>query len=104
MGQDLQAAVDSVKELKDKSYVVWSRPGVPAGYITRDRLLNPTNSLTSSLIDAWVIPAPVAVAPDISAGQLYSLMHQHKLPIVLVFDQTHYLGTVTWEKVASLLR
>jgi Zn-dependent protease len=105
MGQQLSAAKDMVRDNKELSYVVWSRPGVPAGYITRDRLFQyGPPPLPENLIDAWVIPAPVAVSPDLSAMQLYTLMQQHKLPLVLVFDQLNYIGVVHWEKVSSLLK
>ena len=34
-GQMLSAAKELIKPLKGESFIVWSRPGVPAGYITR---------------------------------------------------------------------
>ena len=86
------------------SFVVWSRPGVPAGYITRDRLLHNPPPPPESMIDPWIIPAPFAVPPDLSVAQLYGVMQQHKLPLVLVFDQINYIGVVHWEKVASLTK
>jgi len=103
-GQRMDEAREIVKGQKDAGFIVWSRPGIPAGYIPRDRLLGNPPPLPDSLIDAWIIPAPVAVPPDISAGQLYNLMQQHKLPLVLVFDQTNYIGVVHWEKVVGLTR
>jgi Zn-dependent protease len=104
-GQLMSSAIQATKESTDSSFIVWSRPGIPAGYITKDRLKESTLSLESeSTIDAWVIPAPVAVPPDLSATQLSTLMQQNKLPIVLVFDQGLYLGVIHWEKVAGLYK
>jgi Zn-dependent protease len=103
-GQRMIEAREIVKDQKDSSFIVWSRPGIPAGYISRDRLLGNPPPLPDSYIDAWIIPSPAAVPPDLSAGQLYNLMQQHKLPIVLVFDQANYIGMVHWEKVQALTR
>jgi Zn-dependent protease len=103
-GQRMIEAREIVKDQKDSSFIVWSRPGIPAGYISRDRLLGNPPPLPESLIDAWIIPSPAAVPPELSAGQLYNLMQQHKLPLVLVFDQANYIGMVHWEKVQSLSR
>src|SRR6187549_901932 len=103
LGQGIHAARELVKNLKDLSFVVWSRPGIPAGYITKERLFvsNPP-APPESLIDPWVIPSPAIVPPDLSVVQLYGLMQQHKLPIVLVSDQVNYLGVIRWENVAAL--
>jgi Zn-dependent protease len=103
-GQRMDEARAKAHELKDTSFVVWSRPGVPAGYITRDRLLQNPPPPPESIIDPWIIPAPFAVPPDLSASQVFGLMQQHKLPLVLVFDQVNYIGVVHWEKVAQLAR
>lgn len=105
VGQLTSTARDLIKTIKDSSFIVWSRPGIPAGYITRDRLLNLVpSSATEDTIDAWIIPAPVAVSPELSAGQVYALMQQHKLPVVLVFNQVNYVGEIHWEDVTSLLK
>lgn len=103
-GQRMIEAREIVKNQKDSSFIVWSRPGIPAGYISADRLLGNPPPLPDSLIDAWIIPAPAAVPPDLSAGQLYNLMQHHKLPLVLVFDQTNYIGMVHWENVQALTK
>lgn len=103
-GQTMSAAKESVKDQKESGFVIWSRPGIPAGYITRDRLFGYPPPLPESLIDAWIIPAPVAVAPDMTAAQLYHIMQQNKLPLVMVFDQVQYIGVIHWEKVAGLLK
>lgn len=103
-GQRMDQAREIVKDRKDSSFVVWSRPGIPAGYITRDHLLGNPPPLPESLIDAWTIPAPVAVSPDLSAGQLYNLMQSNRFPLVLVFDQVNYIGIVHWEKLVSLTK
>jgi len=103
-GQSMGAAREAVKSLPDQGFVVWSRPGIPAGYITRERLMATPPPPPDSLVDAWIIPAPVAVAPDISGAMLYSFMQQHKLPVVLVFDQINYIGVIQWSQVAALTR
>jgi hypothetical protein len=103
-GQQMDLAKEKVTGLKATSFVVWSRPGVPAGYITKDRLMHhQPSSPSENLIDNWLVPSPVAVSPELPAGHLYSLMQQHNLPIVLVYDQINYLGVVHWEKVTALL-
>jgi len=105
IGQALSDAKDIIKNQKDQSFIVWSRPGVPAGYITRDRLLhNNPPPLPDSLIDPWVIPSPAVVPPDLSVIHLHSLMQQHKLPIVLVSDQVNYLGVIRWESLTALAK
>jgi len=103
-GQSMEMAMAITKDLKDSSFVVWSRLGIPAGYITRDRLTSYPPPSPDSLLDAWIIPAPAAVPPHLSAGQLFNLMQQHKLPLVLVFDGTNYIGVVHWEQVAALTK
>jgi Peptidase family M50 len=103
-GQRMEDARATAQEQTVSSFVVWSRPGVPAGYITRDRLLHNPPPPPESVIDPWIIPAPFAVPPDLSAAQVFGLMQQHKLPLVLVFDQINYIGVVHWDKVAGLTK
>lgn len=103
--QLLSEAREIAQSRPDLSYVVWSRPGVPSGYITRDSLLHASPPpLPESVIDAWVIPAPYAISPDLTVAQVYSIMQQHKLPLVLVYDQANCLGVIHWEKMKSLLK
>ncbi len=102
--QRMDAARELAKDLRESAFVVWSRPGIPAGYIPRDRLLGNPPPLPDSLIDAWIIPTPYAVPPEMTAGQLYNLMQHHKLPLVLVFDQVNYIGVVYWEKVVAITK
>ena len=105
LGQGIAAAKALINNLKDLSFIVWSRPGIPAGYITRDRLFNNNPPpLPENLIDAWVIPSPAVVPPDLSVVQLHGLMQQHKLPIVLVSDQINYLGIIRWESLDALTK
>lgn len=105
LGQGIATAKGLISTLSDLSFIVWSRPGIPAGYITRDRLFhNNPPPLPESLVDPWVIPSPAVVPPDLSVVQLHSLMQQHKLPIVLVSDQVNYLGIIRWESVDALTK
>src|SRR5690606_37898935 len=61
LGQSIEAARESVAGREAAAYIVWSRPGIPAGYITRERLTGTKPPLPpESLIDPWVIPAPLA--------------------------------------------
>ncbi len=103
IGMTRHEAKEIVSERKESSFVVWSGPGIPAGYIMRDRLMHLDLLEESNLIDAWIIPAPIAVPPDFSAGQVYAVMQQYKLPLVLIYDRVHYLGIVIWEKVAKMV-
>lgn len=102
--QQMDEARELIRGQAHASYIVWSRPGVPAGYITKDRLHGQDQTASDSLIDAWVIPAPVAVPPELSAGQVYNIMMHHKLPLVLVFDKINYLGLIHWEKMVEMTR
>lgn len=102
-GQLLSAAKDLAKPLKGDSFIVWSRPGIPAGYITRESL-NHRHQLPDALLDAYIIPSPAIVAPETSAGQLFSFMQQHKIPLALVSENNHYIGVVPWKKVLDLIR
>lgn len=104
LGMTLREAREKIREKKELSFMVWSRPGIPAGYLMRDRILGSAPSEQEHLIDAWVIPAPVALPPDFSAGQVHAVMQQHKLPLVLVFDKINYLGVVQWETIAAMAR
>ena len=99
-GQMMIEAQEKIKTLKGDSFVVWSRPGIPIGYITRDLFEN-FDALhhPESPIDAWVIPSPAIVAPDTSAGQLFSYMHHYKIPLALVYDNVSYKGVVHWKKL-----
>ena len=105
LGQGIAVAKELMHNLKDLSFIVWSRPGIPAGYITRDRLFhNNPPPLPENPIDPWVIPSPAVVPPDLSVTQLYGLMQQHKLPIVLVSDQINYLGVIRWESIDAMAK
>ncbi len=105
LGQGIAVAKELMNNLKDLSFIVWSRPGIPAGYITRDRLFhNNPPPLPENPIDAWVIPSPAVVPQDLSVSQLYGLMQQHKLPIVLVSDHVNYLGVIRWESIEALAK
>lgn len=85
-----------------ESFIVWSRPGIPAGYITREqlnRLTKPTGE--DNLIDAFIIPAPAVVPHDTPIANLIGFMQQHKLPVVIVSENNHYTGVVHWEKLSG---
>lgn len=103
-GQLIMDAKETIQNLKEESFIVWSRPGIPAGYITRDRL-NQTSvgSSVDGRIDAYVIPSPAVIPPDTPVGNVYQFMHNYKLPIVLVSDSHHYIGVVHWNKVLEVL-
>lgn len=104
-GQMLSAASELLKTVKGDSFIVWSRPGIPAGYITRESIQQHQRQFQpDGLIDAYVIPSPAVVPPGTSAGNLYSFMHQHKIPIALVADNGHYIGILPWKNVLDLLR
>ena len=102
LGQSLQEAQQFVQMQEDKTFIVWSRPGIPAGYISRERIQQGATAAYTNIIDPWVIPMPVVVGPHAPATQLISLMQQQKLPIVLVGDTNGYLGVVTAEKVDKM--
>ena len=101
-GQSFAEARELANGLQDSSYPVWSRPGVPTGFISREKLLQTPPPLPESTIDPWIIPAPFAIPPDLSAGQVFAIMQQHKLPLVLVFDQINYIGVIHWERMRSI--
>lgn len=103
-GQLMSAAKEIAKPLKDESFIVWSRPGIPAGYITRQRLMDPHLRDIDALIDPYVIPAPAVVPSQTSAGQLYVFMHTHKIPLALVSENSHYVGVIPWKKVFDLMK
>ena len=104
MGMPLEKAREMIRDKEEQSFVVWVGPGIPGGYINRDRIMRVADTDQTGNIDAWVIPSPVAIPPDFSAGQVHAVMQKHKLPIVLIFDQVHYLGVIHWEKVAELMK
>ncbi len=105
LGQTLDTARQIISSLKGQAFVVWSRPGIPAGFITREQLLTADVVPGENLyLDEKMVPTPMAVAPELSASQLFTLMQQHKIPVVLVYDQVQYIGIIPWEKVTGLLR
>ena len=100
LGQPLQDVQEKIQKIKSVAFIVWSRPGIPAGYVTRESLLSvPLISIADSLVDPWVIPVPVVVGPHASARQVIGLMQQQKIPVVLVGDHNGYLGEIHWENV-----
>lgn len=102
-GQLMSSAKDILKSLKDDSFIVWSRPGIPAGYITREQLESQSSpSQSENLIDAYVIPSPAVVPAETPASQLMAFMSRYKIPLALVSDNNQYVGVVPWKKVAQL--
>ena len=100
LGQPLQDAQEKIQKVKTAAFIVWSRPGIPAGYVTKESLLSvPLINIADSLVDPWVIPVPVVVGPHTSARQVIGLMQQQKIPVVLVGDHNGYLGEIHWENV-----
>ena len=104
MGHEITDAKRIAEASKEAGFVVWSRPGIPAGYITRENILKhqPADGLDGT-INPWIVPSPVAVAPDLPAMQVAKLMQQHKIPVVLVYDQFYYLGQISWNKMSAML-
>lgn len=95
LGQSVAMAREAVFGRPEKSFIVWSRPGVPAGYMTRERLFQTLPPPPpDSPIDPWVIPAPIAVGMDLSAAQVASLLQEHQVPIALVSDGYGFVGTI----------
>ncbi len=85
-----------------ESFIVWSRPGVPTGYITREQLNRFAKAQgEDTFIDAYIIPAPAVVPHDTPVSNLIGFMQQHKLPVVIVSENQNYTGIVQWEKVAG---
>jgi hypothetical protein len=100
LGQSVQAARTAVLDRPENSFIVWSRPGIPAGYVTRERLFhNFPPPPPESAIDAWVVPAPIAIGRDYSAVQVAGVLQQHKAPLVLVTDGFGYIGTIDRERI-----
>ena len=102
LGQTISEARNRLATIPGESFIVWSRPGVPAGYITRDRLLNSLE--TDQHLDAYVIPAPAVVSIDTSASQLFAFMQSRKIPVTLVSENSHYVGVIPWQKIVDLIR
>ena len=101
-GQSLSDASEIAKSLKGDSYIVWSRPGIPAGYIMKENLVDMSSTAnSSSVIDPYIKQAPAVVGPETSIGQLFAFMQHNKIPISLVADNTHYLGVIPWQKIAD---
>lgn len=103
-GQLMSAAKEVAMASKDESFIVWSRPGIPAGYITRERLMDPVSRDIDTLIDPYVIPSPAVVPSHTSAAQLYSFMYTHKIPLALVSENSHYIGVIPWKKIVDLMK
>jgi len=100
LGQQIQDAQEKIQKIKNAAFIVWSRPGIPAGYITKERLLSAhMMNIADGLVDPWVIPVPVVVGPHATARQVIGIMQQQKLPIVLVGDHNGYIGEIHWENV-----
>lgn len=102
VGQPLSEARQLLATLPGESFIVWSRPGVPAGYITRERILSSAD--TNQHLDAFVIPAPSVVSTETSASQLFAFMQSRKIPVTLVSENSHYVGVIPWQKVVDLLK
>jgi Zn-dependent protease len=103
LGQPIHAIRDTLNASLELTFIVWSRPGIPAGYSTRDRVIRAISQNPFALIDETVIPIPYVVSPETKAIQLIQLMQQHHLPIVLVGDMNGYSGIVTREKLESAI-
>ncbi|MEO5905810.1 MAG: site-2 protease family protein [Saprospiraceae bacterium] len=93
-------AKEVIGNTEEESFIVWSRPGIPAGYITREMIdrYNPV-SHPDVMIDAFIIPSPSIVPADTLVAHLYAFMQQHKVPIVIVAEPDRYAGTISWENV-----
>ena len=101
LGQPIHSIRDTINASKELNFIVWSRPGIPAGYTTRDRIIQAIGQNPFALIDETVIPVPYVIAPETKVIQLIHLMQQHHLPIVLVGDGNGYTGVITKEKLES---
>lgn len=99
LGQTIPDAKEKIEKIKNAAFIVWSRPGIPVGYITKERLLAAHMNTGDGFVDPWVIPVPVVVGPETTARQVIGLMQQQKIPIVLVGDQHGYLGEIHWENI-----
>lgn len=103
LGQPIHSIRDTINGHQDAAFIVWSRPGVPAGYATKAQLQKIAADNPFAVVDEAVVPVPFVVAPDTKAIQIIALMQQHHLPIVLVSDMYGYKGVVTKEKMESVL-
>ena len=99
LGQSMEEANQFIQTQEGKCFIVWSRPGIPAGYISRERIHQASATPYPTIIDPWVIPMPVVVGPQAPATQLIAMMQQQKIPIVLVGDMNGYIGVITSEKI-----
>ncbi len=99
-GMRMTFAKQLIEETTEESFIVWSRPGIPAGYITREVMVS-FNPLIHPdvLIDAYVIPAPSVVPANTPVAHLFAFMQQHKVPVVIVAEPDHYAGTISWDSL-----
>jgi Zn-dependent protease len=102
-GMRMTFAKQLIEDTVEECFIVWSGPGIPAGYITRD-IMDNFNPLIHPdvLIDAYVIPAPSIIPADTPVAHLFAFMHQHKVPLVIVAEPDHYAGTVSWENLEKI--
>jgi Zn-dependent protease len=104
LGLTIDAALEQVKSLARKSFIVWSKPGVPAGYITKDRLMeNQDGNGANVTIDSLLTMAPVAIPAETPILQLIPFMQQNQLPIVLVTNQHGFVGVIAWDQLEKIL-
>lgn len=98
--QPVYIAQQQAAALDANTFIVWSRPGIPAGFITRKSLMALDPDINKGLtVDSIIIPVPFAIPVNTSLTQLAGIMQQQKIPIVLINDETGYAGTVTWERL-----
>jgi len=97
-GNSVADARHAIHGHPDKAFVVWARPGVPAGFITRDTR-SQSGIPEEQPIEQVMSYTPVVIAPDLPLQHVFSLMQQHQLPLVLLYDQTGYLGVVNRESI-----
>jgi Zn-dependent protease len=103
LGQPIHSIRDAINAATEESFIVWSRPGVPAGYSTKTRTMDAIAQNAFAVIDDAVVPAPYVVTPETKAMQIVHVMQQYQLPIVLVSDQYGYKGVITKEKLESAI-
>lgn len=100
-GMSITTARELIASMDGEHFIVWSRPGVPAGYISRKQIEDEDHTGT---IDPFIVPAPTVVSESTPLSQLMGYMVENKIPIVLLSNGSLYTGIIYWEKLEEAVK
>lgn len=98
IGMKISMARENIRQSENENFTVWSGPGIPAGFIAKDDLLQLPNGEYDTL-KKEMLSEPTFISQETPVSKLLGYMQKNKIPMVLIVDDQRLIGEVHYDNV-----